>query len=102
MNVRVVSVKKVEHIKIKAHATIEIEDVGKIAGIKIIQGSKNIYCCPPNQSYVENGLRKWENIITFERSLWKEIQNKILRRYEELKNEHEGEKASQRVLPGSF
>lgn len=94
MNVSVVSVKKVEHVRIKALATVELEDVAKIAGIKIIQGNKNIYCCPANQSYTENGLRKWENIITFERSLWKEIQNKILRRYEELKNEHEGEKAS--------
>jgi len=53
-----------------------------------------LYCCPANQSYVENGLRKWENIITFERSLWKEIQNKILKKYEELKNGHKREKTS--------
>ena len=79
MNVRVISVKKVDHMRIKALATIELEDVGKIAGIKIIQGSKNIHCCPANQSYVENGLRKWENIITFEQNLWKEIQSKILK-----------------------
>ena len=94
MKVRVVSVKKVEHIRIKALATIELEDVGKIAGIKVIQGNKNIYCCPANQSYVENGLRRWENIITFEQNLWKEIQSKILKRYEELKNGHKREKTS--------
>lgn len=58
----------------------------------MIQGDHNLCCCPPNMSFVENGLRRWENIITFEQSLWKEMQSKILKRYEELKNDHTGEK----------
>lgn len=92
IQVKVISIREIEHPRIKALSTIELERVGRIAGIKVIQGDHNLYCCPPNTSFVENGLRRWENIITFEQSLWKEIQNKILKRYEELKNDHTGEK----------
>lgn len=83
MQIEVIKLDKVDHQRIKGLATIKIENFGKIAGIKIIQGDNNLYCVPPNQSYKEDGLRRWMNIITFEQSLWRKIQEKILKRYEE-------------------
>lgn len=69
--------------KIKGIATIDLKGILKIAGIKIMQGSHNLYCCCPNQSYSEKGLRKWSNILTFEQNLWARVQEKILKKYEE-------------------
>ena len=94
MQVKVMSIKEIEHSRIKALSTIELERVGRIAGIRVIQGERNLYCCPPNMSFVENGLRRWENVITFEQDLWRTIQGKILKRYEELKNDHKGEETT--------
>ncbi len=74
----------IDHPRIRAVATISIEELGNISGIKIILGNKNIYCVPPNFSYQENGFRKWANVITFEQSLWNMIQKMILKRYEEM------------------
>lgn len=79
----------VDHPRIKAVATINIEELGKISGIKVILGNKNFYCVPPNFSYKENGLRKWMNVITFDQNLWSTIQKRILKRYEDLENEKE-------------
>lgn len=87
IQVKVMSIRKIEHPRIKALSTIELAGIGRIAGIKVIQGDHNLYCCPPTMSFVEDGLRKWENIITFEQSLWKEIQRRILKKYEELRND---------------
>jgi len=72
--------------KLKGIATIELKNLIKISGIKILQGSHSLYCCCPNQSHTQNGLRKWSNILTFEQDLWKEIQEKILRKYEKKEN----------------
>ena len=94
VQVKVMSVKEIGHSRIKALSTIELVGIGRIAGIKVLQGDHNLYCCPPNMSFVEDGLRRWENIITFEKDLWKEIQSKILKRYEELNNGHKQEKAA--------
>lgn len=69
--------------KIKGIATIDLKGILKIAGIKIMQGSHNLYCCCPNQSYSEKSLRKWSNILTFEQNLWARVQEKILKKYEE-------------------
>lgn len=69
--------------KIKGIATIDLKGIIKIAGIKILQGNHNLYCCCPNQSYTEKGLRQWSNILTFEQSLWARVQEKILKKYEE-------------------
>lgn len=73
----------IDHPRIKAVATIKIEELGKISGIKVILGDKNLYCVPPNFSYKEDSLRKWMNVITFDQYLWSMIQKKILKRYEE-------------------
>lgn len=83
----------VDHPRIKAIATINIEELGKISGIKVILGNKNLYCVPPNFSYKENGLRKWMNVITFDQNLWSMIQKMILKRYEEI-IDNETKKAS--------
>lgn len=91
MKVEVIDIKPCDHPRIKAIATIELVGIAKIYGIKIVEGDRSLYCVPPNQSYLENGLRKWTNVLTFERELWKQIQNSILRRYEELKNDGERE-----------
>jgi len=89
MQIKILKLDRVDHPRIKALAIIKLEHVGNIAGIKIIQGDNNLYCVPPNQSYKEDGLRKWMNIITFEQTLWRKIQEKILKRYEDLENEKE-------------
>jgi DNA-binding cell septation regulator SpoVG len=86
MQIEVIKLDKVDHQRIKGLATIKVENFGKIAGIKVIQGDNNLYCVPPNQSYKEDGLRRWMNIITFEQSLWRKIQEKILKRYKEIVN----------------
>lgn len=93
MQIEVIKLDKVDHQRIKGLATIKVENFGKIAGIRVIQGDNNLYCVPPNQSYKEDGLRRWMNIITFEQSLWRKIQEKILKRYEEIVN-NETENAS--------
>ncbi|GAG58324.1 unnamed protein product [marine sediment metagenome] len=84
MQIEVIKLNKVDHQRIKGLATIKVENFGKIAGIRVIQGDNNLYCVPPNQSYKEDGLRRWMNIITFEQSLWRKIQEKILKRYKEI------------------
>lgn len=94
MEVEVIDVTSCSHPRIKAIATIELVGVAKISGIKITQGDHGLYCVPPNQSYLENGLRKWTNILTFERELWKRIQGSVLKRYEELKNDGKGESSA--------
>ena len=76
--------------KIKGIATIDLRGILKIAGIKILQGSHNLYCCCPNQSYSEKGLRKWSNILTFEQNLWARVQEKILKKYEEKERGDDG------------
>jgi len=81
--VEVVGINPCDHPRIKAIATIQLVGVVKVYGIKIVEGEHGPYCVPPNQSYIEDGLRKWTNILTFERELWKEIQGKILKRYQE-------------------
>ena len=91
MKVEVIDIKPCDHPRIKAIATIELVGIAKIYGIKIVEGDRSLYCVPPNQSYLENGLRKWTNILTFERELWNEIQKKILKRYEETKNDRAAE-----------
>lgn len=84
MDIKVLDIEMVlDNEKLKGIATIELKDIVKISGIKILQGSHDLYCCCPNQSHTQNGLRKWSNILTFERDLWNEIQEKILKEYEE-------------------
>jgi len=84
MDVKILEIEKIlDNEKLKGIATIEVKDVVKVSGIKILQGIHGLYCCCPNQSHTKDGLRKWSNILTFERDLWKEIQEKILKKYEE-------------------
>lgn len=80
--------------KLKGIATIEIKGIVKVAGIKILQGTHGLYCCCPNQSHTQDGLRKWSNILTFEQDLWNEIQEKILKEYE---GENKNVKGKQRI-----
>jgi len=89
MQIKILKLDKIDHPRIKALAIIKLEYVGNIAGIKVIQGDNNLYCVPPNQSYKEDGLRKWMNIITFEQTLWRKIQEKILKRYVEMIDDKE-------------
>ena len=86
MKIKVIDIKACSHSRIRAIAIIELEGLVTIYGIKIVEGARGPYCVPPNQSYLEDGLRKWTNVLTFEREIWKEIQNKVLKRYEEVKN----------------
>jgi len=83
MEVIVKKITKVDHERIKASAQIELKDILTIDGIKVIAGDKGTYCVPPNQSYMDGGIRKWMNILFFERNLWREVQEKILKKYEE-------------------
>jgi len=95
MQIEVIDVRLCNHSRIRAVATIELVGVVKVCGIKVVAGERGTYCVPPNQSYLENGMRKWMNILTFERSIWKEIQQKTLKRYDEISHD------SQRNSPNS-
>jgi len=81
----VLKVEKKDHPRIKALATIHIDGVGTLSGLKVVKGTQRTYCTPPNQCYVENGLRVWMNLITFEKYIWDVIQGKILDEYELMK-----------------
>lgn len=86
MEIKVLQIEKMNHPKILGKATIQInieENFIRIAGLKIMKGNRDIYCCCPSSSFVEDGLRKWSAIITFSRKLWEEIQGSILKKYEE-------------------
>lgn len=83
MNIELLSLERIDCGRIKAVVTIQIKGFAKIAGLKVIDGKHSLYVCPPNQSYTENGMKRWSNIISFERELWNEIQNEILKAYEE-------------------
>ena len=83
MSIEVLGLEHINYGRTKALATIQIEGFGKIAGLKVIDGEHSLYVRPPNQSYTENGMRRWSNIISFERELWNEIQDKILKVYRE-------------------
>ncbi len=86
MKIEVLQIEKMNHPKILAIATISLsseENFIKITGLKIMKGNRNIYCCCPSASFVEDGLRKWSAIITFSQKLWEEIQGSILKKYEE-------------------
>lgn len=84
IEIEVLDIERVsDNQKIKGIATIDLKGILKVAGIKILQGSHNLYCCCPNSSFTEKGLRKWANILTFEQKLWARIQKEILKKYEE-------------------
>jgi len=82
-NIRVIEIERTNHPKIVGIATVYLQHIGKISGIKIVKDSdSHIKCEPPNRSFVEGGMRKWVNVFSFERNLWKSIQEKILKAWE--------------------
>jgi len=86
MKIEVLGIKEMDHPKILGLATIQInieENFIRIAGLKIMKGNRNVYCCCPSSSFVEDGLRKWSSIVTFSQKLWSEIQDSILKKYNE-------------------
>ena len=83
MSIEVLGLEYINYGRTKALATIQIKGFGKVAGLKVIDGEHSLYVRPPNQSYTENGMRRWSNIISFERELWNKIQDKILKVYRE-------------------
>ena len=89
MQIKVIDVRLCNHPRIKAIATIEILELVKVCGIKIVEGDRGVYCVPPNQSYLEDGMRKWANILTFERNIWSQIQERVLARYQEVNDDNQ-------------
>lgn len=88
-NIRVIEIERTNHPKIVGIATIYLQSVGKISGIKIVKDSdSHLKCEPPNRSFVEGGMRKWVNVFSFERNLWKRIQEKILKAWERYAGEN--------------
>lgn len=75
--------------KVKAVATIEIPNIAKIFGIKVMQGGQSFYCVPPTTLYHERGAKKWSNVVIFEKPLWIEIQDMILTEYRSQQKEFE-------------
>jgi len=69
--------------KTVALATIEIPNVAKIFGIKVIKGDVSLYCSPPTFPYFQDGIRKWTMAVVFERKLWKDLEERILKLYKE-------------------
>ncbi len=84
MQTEVIDVRPCNHSRIKAVVTIELVGTVKVCGIKVVAGERGTYCVPPNQSYLKDGMRKWTNILTFERNVWSEIQQKALMKYDEI------------------
>ena len=83
MDLEILNIERIlDDEKLKGIAIIELKGIVKVSGIKILQGTHGLYCCCPNQSHTKDGLRKWSNILTFERDLWKEIQEKIIKEIE--------------------
>lgn len=81
-NIKVIEIERTNHPKIVGIATIYLQHVGKISGIKIVKDSNSLKCEPPNRSFIEGGMRKWVNVFSFERNLWKRIQEKVLKTWE--------------------
>jgi len=81
-NIKVVEIEKIDHPKIAGITTIYLQDIGKISGIKIVRVNGEVKCEPPNRSFVDNGMRKWENVFSFERDLWDKIQEKIVKEWQ--------------------
>lgn len=79
-NIEVTGIELLNHPKIVGIATISLESIGKISGIKVVVSNGDIKCEPPNRSFVDDaGMRKYENVFRFERDLWKRIQDEIIR-----------------------
>ncbi|MQY58196.1 MAG: hypothetical protein GH144_01115 [Clostridia bacterium] len=87
MEVIIKNLRKIDHPRIKGLVTIELKDIAEIAGIKVIKGDYNLYALPPNQPYEVDGKTKYKNIIKFEGTLWKSIQEKIIKRFEEIEDD---------------
>ena len=81
-NIKVLEIEKIDHPKIAGITTIYLQDIGKISGIKIVRVNGKVKCEPPNRSFVDNGMRKWENVFSFERDLWNKIQEKIVKEWQ--------------------
>ena len=82
VNIKVLDIEKTDHPKIAGITTIYLQDIGKISGIKIVHINGEIKCEPPNRSFVDKGMRKWENVLSFERDLWDKIQEKIIKEWQ--------------------
>ena len=81
-NIKVLEIEKIDHPKIAGITTIYLQDIGKISGIKIVHINSEVKCEPPNRSFVDKGMRKWENVFSFERDLWDRIQEKIVKEWQ--------------------
>lgn len=73
--------------KIKAIATIEIPNIARVFGIKIMEGEYSLYCAAPTQAYYIDGIKKWSSVIVFEKSIWDKMEEEILEKYEEERND---------------
>ena len=62
-NIKVLEIEKIDHPKIAGITTIYLQDIGKISGIKIVRVNGEVKCEPPNRSFVDKGMRKWENVF---------------------------------------
>jgi len=82
VEIKVLSIEPTKDNKIKAIASIEIPHVAKIFGIKILQGDNSLYCHAPTQSYYQNGIKRWSNVILFEKKLWERIEEKVIQEYQ--------------------
>ncbi|HWP91759.1 MAG TPA: hypothetical protein VNN20_06145 [Thermodesulfobacteriota bacterium] len=80
--IKVLEIEKIDHPKIAGITTIYLQDIGKISGIKIVHINGEVKCEPPNRSFVDNGIRKWQNVFSFERDLWDKIQEKIVKEWQ--------------------
>jgi hypothetical protein len=80
--IKVVEIEKIDHPKIAGITTIYLQHIGKISGIKIVHINGEVKCEPPNRSFVDNGIRKWQNVFSFERDLWDKIQEKIVKEWQ--------------------
>lgn len=80
--IRVLEVEKVDHHRIKALATIELEGLGRVHGIKVISGNYGLYCHVPDVKLRDkSGDSIFRSLIVFEREIWTEIKKKVLEKY---------------------
>jgi DNA-binding cell septation regulator SpoVG len=102
--IKVLEIERQNHHRIKALATVEVEGLGRVHGIKIISGNYGLYCHVPDVKLQDkSGDSVFKSLIVFERSLWDEIKRKTLMKYaekfiEEVKDEEKYTRGKKEVF----
>ena len=81
MKIELEEIELIEDLRIGAVVTVQIENIGKFFGFRVIKGKREDYLCPPNFSYSKDGLKHWSNVCNFDAEVWREIQSIVMKAY---------------------